>query len=164
MVVKPERIVRQRDVEPISWGGEESATMLLRGTDTGGRFSYYEVSVPTAQGSLYHEHTRMDETFHVVSGAFQITIGGRVHQASPGTVVFAPHGIPHSFYNVSDSTSTMLCVASPGGIELFFEDLRDLLDSDPPPRWENLRQLASVHGIVAYQPQGGPHGTNVAPR
>ncbi|WP_171166024.1 cupin domain-containing protein [Streptomyces sp. I05A-00742] len=159
MTVRPEKVVHRDDVEPITWGGEESARFLLRAADTGGLYSYYEVSVPPGEGSLYHLHHHMDESFHVTEGEFAIKVGDRTHTAPAGTVVFGPRGVAHSFHNTGEGTGRMLCTATPGGIEAFFEDLRDLIASDPPPRWANLHQLAAVHGILAHAPRGatGPH-------
>ncbi|MBZ4322250.1 cupin domain-containing protein [Streptomyces huiliensis] len=151
-----EKVVRRADVEPITWGGEESARILLGAGDTGGLYSYYEVSVPAGQGSVYHLHHHMDECFHVTEGEFEITVGDRVHPAPAGTVVYGPRGVAHAFRNTGADTGRMLCTATPGGIEAFFEDLRDLVASDPPPQWANMRQLAAVHGIVAHAPQGAP--------
>jgi mannose-6-phosphate isomerase-like protein (cupin superfamily) len=153
-----ERIVRLDDVTPITWGGQEAARFLLSSRDTGGLFSYYEVSVPAGEGSIYHVHQEMDETFLVTTGEFEIKIGETIHHAPAGTLVFGPRGVPHSFYNTGPGTGRMLCTATPGGIETFFRELSELLTAGPPPEWEDMRELAARHRITAYQPQGGPHG------
>jgi quercetin dioxygenase-like cupin family protein len=152
------RAVRLDAVEPITWGGEEAARFLLRGADTGGLFSFYEVSVPPGEGSLFHVHEDMDETFYVIEGEFQIRIDGSVHQAPAGVLVYGPRGVGHSFLNTSHQTSRMLCIATPGGIEGFFEELSDLVAEDPPPEWEQLRALAAQHRIIASAPGAGPPG------
>ena len=141
------------EVEPITWGGAEAARFLLRGSDTGGLFSFYEVRVPAGEGSLLHLHEAADETFYVIDGEFEITVGDAVHQARPGVLVYGPRGIPHQFRNPSAATSTMLCVMTPGGIETFFEELSGLLKRVPPAGWEALRDLAARHRIVARPPQ-----------
>lgn len=140
------------DVTPITWGGDEAARFLLRGSDTGGLFSFFEVRVPAGEGSLYHLHEEADETFYVVDGEFEITVGDQVHKATPGVLVYGPRGISHQFQNVSAGTSTMYCVMTPGGIETFYEELSGLATQVPPPPWEARRDLAARHRIVAKQP------------
>jgi mannose-6-phosphate isomerase-like protein (cupin superfamily) len=140
------------EVTPITWGGGEAARFLLRGSDTGGLFSFYEVRVPAGEGSLHHRHEAADETFYVVDGEFEITVDDVVHRAGPGVLVYGPRGVSHQFRNVSAEVSTMLCVMTPGGIETFFEELAGLVTRVPPAPWESLRDLAGRHGIVARPP------------
>ena len=41
-------------------------------------------------------------------------------QAGPGSFVFLPRGIPHSFKNNSATPARWLTLATPGGLEKFF--------------------------------------------
>lgn len=140
------------DIEPIRWGGEEAARFLLRGTDTAGRFSFYEVSLPVNEGSLLHVHQEMDETFFVTEGEFAIRLGEEEFELPQGAVLFGPRGIAHAFRNTWSKTSKMLCITTPGGIEDFFEELSALMTAETPPEWENMRELAARHRIIAYRP------------
>jgi quercetin dioxygenase-like cupin family protein len=143
-------MVRLGEVVPISWSGGEQGRFLLRGEDTDNRFSYYQVTVPAGEGTLIHLHEAMDETFHVIDGEFGITVGDRVHCATAGTLVYGPRGIPHAFRNVGDQAGTLLCITTPGGIEVFFEQLSELLHEDPPAEWQRLSELATRHRIVTF--------------
>jgi mannose-6-phosphate isomerase-like protein (cupin superfamily) len=154
----PEKVVRLADVEPIRWGGEEAARFLLRGDDTGGLYSYYEVSVPAGEGSIFHVHEDMDETFFVVEGEFEVKIDDTVHAAPEGVLVYGPRGRGHSFHNTWDKPSKMLCVTTPGGIEDFFTELSALMSEPSRPDWERMSELAAKHRIIAHRPLGGPHG------
>lgn len=154
----PGMVVRLADVEPITWGGEEAARFLLRAEDTAGRYSFYEVSVPADEGSLFHIHEDTDEAFFVTEGEFEIRIGDGVHRAPAGVLVYGPRGVGHAFRNTWHRTSTMLCTTTPGGIENFFEDLSRLLSQDVPPGWDRMRDLAARHRIIAFPPEGGPPG------
>jgi len=148
-------VVTLEDVEPITWGGQEAARFLLRGEDTGGRFSFYEVSVPAGESSLRHLHHDADETFLVVEGEFEITIGEQAHRTTPGMLVYGPRAVPHSFRNSGGQTSTMLCIMAPAGIETFFSELSTLVGAHPAPQWEDLRLLAERHRITAFPPREG---------
>lgn len=146
------KIVRLGDVRPMNWAGGEAARFLLRGEDTGGLYSLYEVIVPPGEGSVFHIHQDMDETFYVVDGEFEINLGGDLHRVATGVLAYGPRGIGHSFVNTCDRPSTMLCTTTPGGIEHFFEELSLLMREQPPPGWERMRALASRHRIISFQP------------
>lgn len=149
-------VVRLDTVEPITWSGEESARFLLRAEDTDGRFSYYEVVVPPGEGALLHLHEEMDETFHIIAGNFEITVGADTYHASAGTVVYGPRRVFHAFRNIGSEPGTMLCIVTPGGIERFFEELSDLLHENPPAEWSRMSELALRYRIVAVEPTATP--------
>jgi len=161
MIARPGKIIGLDDVSPIRWGGEEAARFLLRGEDTGGLYSFYEVTVPVGGGSLLHTHEDTDEAFYVIEGRFEIDLDGETHKAPVGMLVYGPRGISHSFVNTWDKPSKMLCTTTPAGIETFFEELSRLLTEEPPPEWGRISELGMRHRIRAYPPQRGPQG--VAP-
>jgi mannose-6-phosphate isomerase-like protein (cupin superfamily) len=149
------KLVRLDEIVPISWSGGEQGRFLLRAEDTDNRFSYYQVIVPAGEGTVTHLHEAMDETFHVVDGEFEITVGDQVHHATAGTLVYGARGIAHAFRNIGDRPGTLLCITAPGGIEIFFEELSELLHEDPPAEPVRLRELAARHRIVTF-PDGRP--------
>jgi quercetin dioxygenase-like cupin family protein len=158
MTKRPARVVHLDDVEPITWGGAEAARFLLRGEDTGGRYSFYEVSVPPGGSTLFHVHEDMDEAFYTTEGEFEINLGGAVHKAPAGVLVYGPRRIGHSFVNTWHRPSKMLCTTTPGGIENFFCELSELTQQEPPPEWDRMRELAARHRILAFRPQSVPAG------
>lgn len=152
------RTVHLEELVPITYGGGEQTRMLLRSEDTGGLYSHYEVRMPAHEGSVRHVHHDTDESFYVIDGEFEIKIGEEIHKATPGTMVYGPRGVVHSFWNSADRTSTMLCVMTPGGIERFFEELSELLTRPGRPAWEEIKAVGERHRITADKPMGGPHG------
>ncbi|MGW2373630.1 MULTISPECIES: cupin domain-containing protein [Kitasatospora] len=153
MTTSPGRVVHSDEVEPITWSGEEAGRFLLRSEDTGGQYSFYEVTVPAGQGSHFHVHEDTDEAFYIVEGEFEIHLGDVVHRAPAGTVVYGPRGVVHAFRNTLDEPGRMLCVTTPGGIERFFEELSTLMKQDPPADWSQMQELATRHRIVAFPDQ-----------
>lgn len=158
VAVESAKVVRLDEVVPITYGGGEETRFLLRGEDTGGRSSFYEVRMPAGEGSVWHVHHDSDESFYVIEGEFEIKVGDEIHKATAGTMVHGPRGVHHSFYNVWDKPSTMLCTMTPGGIELFFEELSEMLTRPERPGWEQIKAVGERHRITADRPQGGPHG------
>ncbi|WP_242888577.1 cupin domain-containing protein [Actinomadura litoris] len=155
MMTKP---LHLDDVTPVRWGGQEAARFLLRGTDTAGRFSLYEVSLPANEGSIVHTHEHMDETFFVVEGRITVRLGDEEFDLRAGTVLFCPRAIPHAFRNSGTGTAKILCVTTPGGIEDFFEELSALMAGATPPEWPRMREVAARHGIVAHPPATSSSG------
>ena len=158
MTVTPGRIVDLGSVKPIRWAGE-SGRWLLRSSDTGGLYSFFEVTSPIGEGPPPHIHHDVDESFYVIEGEYEIRLGEEVHKATPGTLVYGPRGTIHAFVNTWNAPSRMLCVATPGGIEEWFENLGELLSADGPPDWDRVQELATRHRITGLMaPGAGPPG------
>src|SRR5688572_11569775 len=90
---------------------------------TGGSFSIIEEVAPLDTPS--HVHAHEDELFVVLEGEHEFTVGDTVFDAGPGTVVFAPRGVPHSHRRVVPRTGRFLTLVSPAGLEGFFRELSE---------------------------------------
>jgi quercetin dioxygenase-like cupin family protein len=56
-------------------------------------FGYYD----TEQGADLHEHSHPnEETWHVIAGELEVTIGGEVEIVGPGCVAIVPPDTTHS--------------------------------------------------------------------
>lgn len=98
-------------------------SVLAGSGDTGGRFGLMEMVAPKGVGPPRHLHYRDDEGFYVLEGAFTFYVGDETYEAGPGTYVFLPHGVPHSYTFDTDVVRALVLVA-PGGIEAHFVDPR----------------------------------------
>src|SRR5256714_12018755 len=74
-----------------------------------------------------HVHHNEDEWFYVTEGELSFWVGGRVIDATQGSFVYGPHGIPHTF-TVTSSQARFLLVTEPAGFERFMRAL-----SEPAP-------------------------------
>jgi quercetin dioxygenase-like cupin family protein len=163
MTVTRGQVVALDGVKPIRWAGE-TGRWLLRGEQTGGLYSFFEVTTPPGGGPPLHIHHDIDESFYVIDGEYEIELDGEKHKAPPGTLVYGPRGLGHAFVNTWHQPSRMLCVATPGGVEDWFEELGQLLDGQGPPEWEAMQALAAKHRITGFRPQGGPPGAGPGAR
>jgi hypothetical protein len=59
--------------------------------------------------------------------------GDTVIHAKEGDSIFAPRNVPHSFVNVSSTTSRALVTIVPGVIEEFFVEVGELPPGPPNP-------------------------------
>src|SRR5512146_1823504 len=106
----------------------------LLASDTGGTFALVEH--PIAPGTLAappHRHRDEDEASYVLEGNITVEIGDRVIHASPGTLVFKPRGIFHTFWNQTDEPARILEIISPAGFEKYFEEVAELAALNVPP-------------------------------
>ena len=100
----------------------DEITFLITGEQTGGAFFKAEVSVPPGGGTPPHIHHREEESFYLQQGTLTVQVGGKTVTASPGDAVFLPRGIVHSFQNNGNVDARVLVVATPAGLEKFFEE------------------------------------------
>jgi quercetin dioxygenase-like cupin family protein len=154
MTITPGKVVVRDDVEVVHWAGERGR-FLLRDEDTGGLYTFFEIITPPGGGPPPHVHDTVDEAFYVVEGEYEIRLDGQSYQAPSGTLVYGPRGVAHEFRNVGDGLGKLLCVATPAGVERFFEGLSALF-SGGRPEWGRLVELAAAHKIRGFRPQGGP--------
>src|SRR5262245_10005156 len=79
------------------WYAGTLTTFLATSEDTQGQFALIEMVARKGNVPPRHVHHREDETFYVVEGEMTFSVGEQTIKAGPGTMVFAPRGIPHSF-------------------------------------------------------------------
>ncbi|MFU8850848.1 cupin domain-containing protein [Micromonospora sp. SL1-18] len=149
------KVVSRDDVEPVRWFGEEGR-FLLRKEDTGGLYSFYQITTQPGSGTPLHVHEKADEAFFVNKGRYEFEVGGVSAIVPAGSVIYGPRGVPHRFRNLSDEPSQLLVIATPGGVENFFIGLADLV-SKGRPDWEKMQELANRNNIRGFRPTDGSH-------
>jgi mannose-6-phosphate isomerase-like protein (cupin superfamily) len=106
---------------------------------TGGSLSVIETTIEG--GPPRHMHTREDESFYVLDGRLVVECGGERFDAAAGAFVFLPRNVPHAFRTVG-GPATALVIATPGGLDEYFADLRAA--RDPTER----AAVLAAYGIV----------------
>ncbi|HXJ18241.1 MAG TPA: quercetin 2,3-dioxygenase [Candidatus Polarisedimenticolia bacterium] len=127
------------------------ATMRLIATaaGTGGRFTVFEQVTPVGWGPPRHVHSREDEIFYILEGAYELHVGDERRTVSPGASAVLPRGIPHGFRNVASTPSRLLSVIAPGGLEEYF---LAVAKCSPPPNPAQLVELARPFGLTLLPP------------
>jgi hypothetical protein len=74
-----------------------------------------------------HIHHREDETFQILEGEYEWTVGGKTFVAKKGATIFAPRGIPHTHRYLGQTPGRLMCVITPAGFEGFFEEIGALI-------------------------------------
>lgn len=104
------------------WYGNSLFEFLVPAAATGGALSVFRATMPEGFSPPRHIHTREDEVFLVEDGEARFDVDGRIVEAGPGTAVFMPRGVPHTF-RVQSPVARMLGVMTPGGFEELFRNL-----------------------------------------
>jgi len=133
------------------------ATFLLQGEDTGNRFSLIEFLLVKGADTPPHTHLNEDEHYYVLEGDITVQVGDETIRATPGTYVYLPRDVRHS-YRVESDQAKLLVGIFPAGFEQFFLANGAPVDPDAippapqgPPSEEQVRALveeAAKYGIV----------------
>ena len=111
---------RGQSLDRSVWFSGWLLTFLATGEDTKGQFALWEQKARKGNVPPRHMHHREDESFYVLEGEMTFFVGDETIKATPGTLVFAPRDVPHSFTIDSDEVR-MLVLISPAGLEGFFK-------------------------------------------
>jgi mannose-6-phosphate isomerase-like protein (cupin superfamily) len=106
--------------EPWYWYPFHNFTMKATSSDTGNSTAWMLTENSPHQGVPLHKHLYEDESFFVISGNFEITVGGKTTSGGPGTYAYGPRNVPHQWTNMGSGRGQLLNVYTPGGIDKFF--------------------------------------------
>ncbi|HEY6569912.1 MAG TPA: quercetin 2,3-dioxygenase [Candidatus Limnocylindrales bacterium] len=113
---------------------------------TEGRLALVEALAFRTTEPPLHVHHREDEAWYVLEGGMTFYVGDSVEVARPGSFVYAPQGLPHTF-TVDVEPTRVLVLATPGGFEHFALELGEPAADDQPPS-NLLPPLPEVVGPV----------------
>ena len=109
------------------WLRKLGIRFMIGGEQTEGNFSLVEHPIkPRALAAPMHTHRHEDEYTYVLEGEIGVQLGEEVRVAQPGDLVFKPRGVPHAFWNATDTMARALEIISPAGFERYFAELAPL--------------------------------------
>ena len=117
----------------------------LTGQDTNAQFALTEQVNQPGTGLPPHLHTHEDETFLVLEGQVEFTVGPDTAVVEAGGLAYAPRGTAHSFRVVSDTPARMLIHVSPAGLENMFQELGQLPAG--PPDMAQVMAICGRYGV-----------------
>lgn len=103
---------------------------------TGGSMTATEFVQPKGFGPPLHVHEDEDELMIILSGTIACRSGDDEFIAGPGSTVWLPHGVPHTFQVLSDEARCTVVTASAAGqpvFERFVSELGTLADEPVLP-------------------------------
>ena len=125
----------------------------LKGSDTLGIISAVESHDVPGGGPPPHIHHREDETFQILEGEYEFTVGGKSFIAKKGTTIFAPRGIPHTYRYLGQTPGRLMCIITPAGFDGFFEEIGAMSPQQQQdiPR---VLEIAAKFGMEILPPTG----------
>jgi quercetin dioxygenase-like cupin family protein len=146
------------------WFFGQLGLLKVTGAQTGGRFAAFELRPPKGFGPPHHSHERDHEFFIVLQGDWRLRYGDDVVEGGPGTFVYTPPGVGHSFTADSDHARILLFFG-PAGPEEFFREIatpaRALTlppDEEPRPTMDEALAIMQKHGQTVLGPPLPPKG------
>jgi quercetin dioxygenase-like cupin family protein len=103
------------------WYSGQLITFLATAEDTQGKFALIEVVARRGSVPPPHIHHREEETFYVLEGEMTFSVGDQTIKATPGTVVYLPRDVAHSFVIDSEQLRALILL-TPAGFERFFKE------------------------------------------
>lgn len=134
-----------------------ASIVKLTADESSNQLSVTEYTVPVDAGPPLHVHTLEDETFWVLEGTLSVYVNGEQFEAGPGSLVYGPRGVPHTFKNRSrQAVRILLMVTPPGNFETFFAKVGEpTADGREPGEQEviaRIMQHAPDHGLTILGP------------
>jgi quercetin dioxygenase-like cupin family protein len=146
-------IVRPGEGRLLSLGNFE-AVVLADAPATSGQFSVLQTQrEPTDFGPPMHVHRNAAEAFYVLEGTYLMYVEQRQDLCPPGSFVYVPPNVPHTFKVVSREPGTKLNIFSPAAMVGFFEELAEA-EANGTATPEALSLISERHdmGIVGPVP------------
>jgi mannose-6-phosphate isomerase-like protein (cupin superfamily) len=147
-------------------GGDEGKTIWFLGTlmtvkatkeSTSGSFGLIEQVAPPGFAPPFHVHHREDELFYLIEGQATFFRGDQTLLAGPGSSVFLPREVVHSFRIEGETPARLLQLTAPPGLEHFFVEMGEpapepILPPPSPPDLPRLLTLAPKYGFEIVGP------------
>jgi mannose-6-phosphate isomerase-like protein (cupin superfamily) len=132
-------------------------TLKATSASTGGTLSLVEALAAPGTAPLWHVHQRDDEMFYILDGAFLFQCGDERFEGGPGSFVFLPHGIPHSFKVVGQTLAKFLVLTTPTGFDQYFVDASTpALEEGLGPQPVDPEKLAAIGAQYGMEILGPP--------
>jgi len=132
--------------------GTFQAEVLATSGRTSGEFSMLMTrNEPHGFGPPLHLHRDAAEAFFVLEGEYLIFLGEDRQLCPPGTFVYVPRGIPHTFQVTSATPGRKLNLFTPAAMVGFFEDLA-AAETAGRATPELLGRIAEQHGMDVLGP------------
>jgi quercetin dioxygenase-like cupin family protein len=129
----------------------DTAQVMLSGEQTNGSMVVAVGTSPPGGGPPPHRHRNEDEMFIVLEGKIRFLANGQwTEPLAPGSIVYTPRGVVHTFQNVGETLCRQWIIATPSGFERFFSKSAEVFaatGAGEPPDMARLLALSDEFGI-----------------
>lgn len=138
-------------------GGEQIGALNLGistktdGSYTRGAYSMFEYAVPAGvDGPLPHVHHREDESFLLLDGHLEVTVGETTYEMAHGDYLLLPRDVVHTFRNPFEAEARVISVVSPAGLESYYKALAEMPPG--PIDLSLVKEIMKGYGIELLLP------------
>jgi quercetin dioxygenase-like cupin family protein len=126
--------------------------MKARAADTGGALGLVEASLYRGFGPPLHVHRREDEAIYVIEGEIRFRQAEEEFVRGPGSWVWGPRDVPHTF-KVESEAARVLILVTPGGFERMFEvgGVPVSESTEPPVREYDPEEAVAISGQFGFE-------------
>jgi mannose-6-phosphate isomerase-like protein (cupin superfamily) len=117
------------------WVGTSLVTCKAESVIIHGYYSLLELIDQPQNGPPMHVHHRDDEAYYILEGQYEIYRANEPPtKAAPGSFIYFPKGVAHTYKNVGKGPGRMLVVNTRAGLERFVEEVgQSATDTSSPP-------------------------------
>lgn len=126
----------------------------VHGAATAGGISIVEHPMEPGRLVPPHVHRDEDELSYVLEGTFGVRVGDQVAEAGPGTYVWKPRNVPHTFWNAGPNPARLMEIIQPAGFEDFFDELGEAAQlASSPEEFDASRTRLAARYNQAFLPE-----------
>ena len=131
------------------WFLDTLMTVKVDAASTGGAYMLVECLLTPGFGPPPHIHHADDEAFYIIEGELSGFVGDHTWHGGPGSFIFMPRGIPHTFKVESETPARVLQLGNGSGFERFITEAGEpaqapTLPPNPPGPAEIGRMLTTA--------------------
>jgi quercetin dioxygenase-like cupin family protein len=116
--------------------------------ETQGAFTMLEHTLPPGFIPMpRHVQRREIVSLVVIDGQLAVEMNGALTTLRSGESTIIPRGVARAFWNHSSAPTRFLQIATPGGIERYYEKLRDLIPGGAVPSVDAVLELSESYGL-----------------
>jgi mannose-6-phosphate isomerase-like protein (cupin superfamily) len=140
-------VSRSADRPTLQLGGIQART-LIGGSHSGAAFCILEAPIgPKTLAGPLHTHHHEDGCWYVIEGDFAAQIGDDEVHEGPGSLILAPRGVAHTYWNPGTSPAMYLEMCWPAGLERYLQQLGTIVDRGGDDILDEVVSLGAEFGI-----------------
>jgi quercetin dioxygenase-like cupin family protein len=137
--------------------GPVGIRFLLKGDDSNGSASVFEVFVPAGQklAAPEHKNDAFEEILYGIEGVLTWTVDGTPIEVGPGQTLCIPRGAVHRFDNMSGADVKQLAVITPAIMgPAYFREAAEVIGAagGGPPDRAKMADVFKRHGMTVAAP------------
>jgi mannose-6-phosphate isomerase-like protein (cupin superfamily) len=128
----------------------DTITVRLTGAQTLGLFTLTEDLMKPIFNLGRHLHRTHAETFHMLEGEVEFSIGSDKRILRPGTTLHVPPNTPHGLRVLNGKQARMLMLYSPAGFDEFLVEMKKLTNEQFADE-EFMKKLNEKYDIIQLE-------------